>query len=202
MSIQVVYKKLKGESCTLEDLAELEPALAAGLQALLDYEGDVASTFQATFSISYELFGEIHNVNLRTGKKDDTYVSMNDEGVEIIMPVENEIVTNETRKEYVELYVTWMLDRAIAQQFDAFSKGFRKVCGGVALDLFEAEELELLVCGSQVLDFEDLKRSTKYEDGFDQSSRTVKEFWEIVLEMNEDEKRQFLKFISGRYGKQ
>ena len=40
-----------------------------------------------------------------------------------------------------------------------------KVCGGIALDLFEPNELELLICGNPFLDFKQLKNGTSYEDG-------------------------------------
>jgi hypothetical protein len=35
--------------------------------------------------------------------------------------------------------------------------GFHKVLDGFALKLFEPQELELLVCGKQALNFEELK---------------------------------------------
>lgn len=35
--------------------------------------------------------------------------------------------------------------------FQPFSRGFHKVCGGEALTLFRAEELELVICGSNEL---------------------------------------------------
>ena len=40
------------------------------------------------------------------------------------------------------------------------------VCGGSALQLFEAAETELLICGSPELDFYALERSATYEDGY------------------------------------
>jgi hypothetical protein len=54
---QVIYKKLKGESVTLQDLAELQR-----LEQLLVFSGDVQSAFQFNFQISHESLGEIRNV--------------------------------------------------------------------------------------------------------------------------------------------
>jgi hypothetical protein len=53
----VVYKKLMipNYKSTLEDLKILQPTLAHGLQALLDFDGDVFATFGSTFSITYEV---------------------------------------------------------------------------------------------------------------------------------------------------
>jgi hypothetical protein len=46
---------------------------------------------------------------------------------------ENILVTNENRKEYVELYLDWILNTAIYEQFRAFYLGFHSVCASNAL---------------------------------------------------------------------
>ena len=49
------------------------------------------------------------------------------------------------------MYTDWLLNASIAKNFDAFKKGFDLVMSQVPLaDLFTAEEIELLVCGSNV----------------------------------------------------
>jgi ubiquitin-protein ligase E3 A len=40
--------------------------------------------------------------------------------------------------------------------------------------MFRAEELEQLVCGSPVLDFEELEKVTQYDNGFHQDHRVIK----------------------------
>ena len=37
------------------------------------------------------------------------------------------LVTNQNKKEYVDLYVKYLLDESIAQQFSAFAEGFHEV---------------------------------------------------------------------------
>jgi hypothetical protein len=60
----VVYKKLKGQKSVLSDLAALQPELAWGLQKLLDFNGDVEAVFEATFQLSYEVFGTYKYIHL------------------------------------------------------------------------------------------------------------------------------------------
>jgi len=48
------------------------------------------------------------------------------------------------------------------------------------IELFRPEELELLVCGSRTLNFEDLQSSAQYVDGYNEESEVPKWFWEIV----------------------
>lgn len=71
------------------------------------------------------------------------------------------MVTNENREEYVALYVDYILNTSVLNQFQAFHRGFGRVCGGAALDLFTSSELELLICGNPVLDFHELQRGTR-----------------------------------------
>jgi hypothetical protein len=38
----------------------------------------------------------------------------------------------------------------------------------------------------------------RYEDGYDGSEPVVKWFWEALLSLDDEEKKLFLKFVSGR----
>jgi len=72
-----------------------------------------------------------------------------------------------------------------------------QVCGGDAFDLFQPEELELLVCGNPELDFHDLEAGTTYEDGYEAGSASVRRLWTVLHALAEPDKRLFLKFVSG-----
>lgn len=55
-------------------------------------------------------------------------------------------------QEFVELYADFLLNKMVERQFRAFRRGFNMVTDDSPLaNLFRPEELELLVCGSQVL---------------------------------------------------
>ncbi|XP_003391899.1 PREDICTED: ubiquitin-protein ligase E3A-like, partial [Amphimedon queenslandica] len=100
-------------------------------------------------------------------------------------------------QEYVDLYTDWLLNKSIAKQFDAFKKGFDLVMKDKHLaDLFTAEEVEMLVCGSKEWDFNSLEENTRY-DGFSKSHSVIINFWEVFYEFNEDEKKQLLAFVTG-----
>lgn len=99
--VQMVY--------TLADLAEFRPTLAAGLQQLLDFEGDVESTYCWDFVASQDRFGTVVTVPLKPNG-------------------ENIPVTNANRHEFVDTYVRYLLDGAVARQFEPFKRGFFTVC--------------------------------------------------------------------------
>ena len=77
-------------------------------------------------------------------------------------------------------------------------RGFNRVCNNQAMELFQYEELELLICGNPILDLNELKAGTSYDDGFTADSRVIQDFWHVVMELTEEETKLFLKFISGR----
>ena len=66
------------------------------------------------------------------------------------------------------------------------------------MDLFKPEELELLVCGSKVLDFLELERAARYVDGYTKESEIASWLWDVIHDdMDNEQKKKFLQFVSG-----
>ncbi|CAN0119616.1 unnamed protein product, partial [Discosporangium mesarthrocarpum] len=86
-----------------QDLKDAQPALGHGLQQLLNFEGDVESTFGMHFQISYEVFGGIKTFDLKDGGGS--------------IPV-----TNLNRQEYVRFYVNWVLMESVRGQYEPFQR--------------------------------------------------------------------------------
>ncbi|XP_069609566.1 probable E3 ubiquitin-protein ligase HECTD2 isoform X1 [Ranitomeya imitator] len=164
-------------SVTLDDLYQIMPELAHGLNELLTYEGNVEEDFYSTFQVFQEEFGVIKSYNLKPG------------GDKIP-------VTNQNRKEYVQLYVDFLLNKTIHKQFSAFYYGFHSVCSSNALMLLRPEEVEILVCGSPELDMHALQKNTHY-DGYQKTDLTVRYFWDVVLGFPLELQKKFLHFATG-----
>ncbi|OAX82830.1 hypothetical protein ACJ72_02822 [Emergomyces africanus] len=168
--------------CTLDDLAEYQPALAKGLRDLLDYDGDVEETFCLDFVVQVERYGEKLVIPLRPGG-------------------EKTPVTNANRREYVDLYVKYLLDTAVARQFEPFKRGFFTVCGGNAMHLFRPEEIELLVRGSdEALDIPSLQAVAVYEHwrtDHPEKEPVVVWFWDFFSKASPRDQRKILSFITG-----
>ena len=84
------------------------------------------------------------------------------------------MLCHSNRRQYVELYIEYVLESSVKDQFEAFLRGFRAVCDSQLFQKYDAEELELLICGSKEFDFEALEQSTKYEDGLHRNSQIVR----------------------------
>ncbi|KAJ5679119.1 hypothetical protein N7462_007363 [Penicillium macrosclerotiorum] len=168
--------------CTLDDLAEFRPALAKGLRGLLEFEGDVTETFCYDFVAQVDRYGEVLDVPLCTGG-------------------EKRPVTNANRREFVELYVHYLLDAAVARQFEPFKRGFFTVCGGNALSLFRSEEIELLIRGSdEALDVLSLRAVATYDNWSSrrpESIAVVQWFWDFFEASPPQAQRKILSFVTG-----
>ncbi|GLH08102.1 E3 ubiquitin-protein ligase Smurf1 [Gryllus bimaculatus] len=170
------------KTLTLDDLSEIMPDVSRGLTELLNYEGnveeDMCMNFQASIcAVSLEEYGEVKTFKLKENG-------------------ENIPVTCENRKEYVDLYMDWVLNAAIYEQFRAFYLGFHSVCASNALIMLRPEEVEMLVCGSPTLDLNELRKVTEY-DGYKADDPVVIDFWEVLHSLSEELKKKFLLFATG-----
>jgi len=118
---------------------------------------------------------------------------------------EKRAVTNTNRREFVDMYVHYLLDTAVARQYEPFKRGFFTVCGGNALSLFRPEEIELLVRGSdEALDITSLRAVATYE-GWPKGSDSIPPeqqsqvvwFWEFFERAAPPDQRKILSFITG-----
>uniref|UniRef100_A0AAX7VQ26 HECT-type E3 ubiquitin transferase n=1 Tax=Astatotilapia calliptera TaxID=8154 RepID=A0AAX7VQ26_ASTCA len=164
-------------NATLDDLQQIMPELAHGLGELLSYEGNVEEDFYLTFQVFQEEMGVVKSYNLKPG------------GDKIP-------VTKQNRKEYVQLYVDFLLNKSIYKQFAAFYHGFHSVCASDALMLLRPEEVEMLVCGSPELDMSALQKAAQYE-GYSKTDATVRCFWDVVLAFPLELQKKLLHFATG-----
>lgn len=110
------YKKLLNQPVDVTDLGLFRPALKRGFDQLLAFEGNVENTFCRSFEVELDAFGERQCVPL-------------------VPNGENIMVSNENRKEFVQLYSDYVLNKSVYRQFGAFKNGFYHVCGGNALSV-------------------------------------------------------------------
>ncbi|KAI9266929.1 hypothetical protein BDA99DRAFT_507009 [Phascolomyces articulosus] len=172
------YKKLLGHPVDLSDLEIFRPGLARGLRQLLEFEGDVESTFCRAFVAEIDMFGQRKSIDL-------------------IPDGSKHMVNNDNRQQFVDLYVNHVLNSSVERQFGAFQQGFYHVCGGNALSLFRPQEIELLVRGSdEPLEIDDLCGQTEYQ-GFDLEEDTIQHFWSIMKAMEPSMQRKLLMFVTG-----
>lgn len=109
---------------------------------------------------------------------------------------EAELVTNANREQYVKDYISWLTDRSVRRQYQAFEKGFLAVLDRKALSLFTPSSLQSLVEGIQEIDIEGLEKTARYDDGYGPEHKTIRDFWGIVRGYSPEKKRQLLEFVT------
>ena len=154
----VIYRKLGGKKGTFEDLREFKPSVWTGLNELLEYSGDdMEEVFMQPFMISYkDLFGTTVTEDLKTDGS-------------------NILVNQANKREYVDLYADFLLNKSVEQQFLAFQRGFDLVTSESPVHmLFSPRELEMLICGEKEFDFNELENSTEYDGGYSKETNVVR----------------------------
>lgn len=101
-------------------------------------------------------------------------------------------------EEYIDLTVNMILKDGIERQIEAFKRGFNKLLDIRRLSIFSAKELDEILCGDvQKWSVETLMEATRVENGFTKSSKTIQDLFKILSEMNREEQRLFLQFVTG-----
>ena len=61
-------------------------------------------------------------------------------------------VTEDNKKEYVDLIVEYRISRRVKEQFEAFMSGFSELIPQELINVFDERELELLIGGMSEID--------------------------------------------------
>ncbi|PRP86944.1 ubiquitin-protein ligase, UPL1 [Planoprotostelium fungivorum] len=169
------YKHILGAPITFQDMEAIDPEYYRNLAWILD--NDITDVLDLTFSCQTEEFGVVRTDDLKPNGR-------------------NIAVTNDNKKEYVHLITQHKMTTAIRQQIDNFLAGFHEIIKPNLVSIFTPAELELLVSGLPDIDTEDLRKNTEYK-GFTQHSPAIQWFWQVVKEMNQEDKALLLQFVTG-----
>ncbi|OIW29084.1 HECT-domain-containing protein [Coniochaeta ligniaria NRRL 30616] len=174
--IGALYKMILGKGVVLADMEGVDADFHRSLQWMLD--NDISGgILEQTFSTEDERFGVITVEDLIPGGRDID-------------------VTNENKKEYVDLMVKWRIEKRIAEQFQAFKEGFQELIPHDLINVFDERELELLIGGIAEIDVDDWKKHTDYR-GYTESDEVIQYFWQTVRSWDGEQKSRLLQFTTG-----
>lgn len=105
-------------------------------------------------------------------------------------------VTNENKFEYCQLVLHYRLYKCVHMQVHAFLQGFHDLVPLNLIKIFDYKELELLISGLPTVDIQDLKDNTIYKS-YSAASPTVQWLWEVLEELSNSEKAEFIQFVTG-----
>jgi hypothetical protein len=168
-------RRLLGQRNGLQDLASLDARLARSLEQLRRYAGDV-SELSLSFVVDEEVLGERREIELLPGGRD--------------LPV-----TADNRLQFIALLANLRLNRQVRRGAEAFVGGMREIVAPEWLAMFAADELSLLLSGSDAIDVADLRAHTVYHL-FGPAHPAVRWFWEVVAEFSDAQRARLLMFVT------
>nr|XP_057944449.1 E3 ubiquitin-protein ligase NEDD4-like isoform X2 [Doryrhamphus excisus] len=173
--IRPFYKMMLQKPITLQDMESVDSEYFNSLQWILEND---PTDLDLMFTIDEELFGQTHQHELKPN------------GAEIV-------VTNENKKEYIDLVIQWRFANRIQKQMTAFKDGFFELIPQDLIKIFDENELELLMCGLGDVDVNDWKANTKYKNGYNSNHVVIHWFWKAVLLMDAEKRIRLLQFVTG-----
>ena len=162
----------------IDYLASLDPQIYKNLLYLKDSEN--IEELELNFALNSSEFGETKLIELKPGGK-DIYV------------------TDDNKIEYIHLVADFKLNKQINRQVIAFRNGIANVIDLELLRLFNFNEFQYLISGSEeFIDVNDWKVHTVYAGTYNPDNPVIVNFWNVVESFDEEQKRKLLKFVTSR----
>ncbi|XP_065060296.1 E3 ubiquitin-protein ligase NEDD4-like isoform X2 [Rhopilema esculentum] len=173
--IRPFYKMMLGKKIALADMESVDSEYHNSLKWLQDNDPE---DLDLRFQVEEEAFGKITSRELKR------------DGAEIK-------VTNDNKKEYIDLVIKWRFVDRINEQMDQFKEGFNEIIPHDLLRIFDERELEYLLCGLGEIDEEDWKKHTNYRGGYHEKHFAIQWFWKAVGTFDNEMKARLLQFVTG-----
>ena len=173
---RIIYKLITNTPISYHDMEDYDPQFFKSIKILLenDYTG---KDTDLTYSYNHDNFGQMEIVDLiENGRNVD--------------------VTEENKFDYVQKLCSAKLYDNIKPQVEALLKGFYEIIPQKLISIFNYNELELVISGSPKIDINDWKQNTQYEN-YNENTPIIKYFWEIIESYDDNERAEFLQFVTG-----
>jgi ubiquitin-protein ligase E3 C len=164
----------------LSDLVTMDPQLYQNLMFLKTYKDGDVSDLALTFQVTTDDFGT------------NTELPLVPNGANIP-------VTNANKQRYIQLVAKYHLYDSLKVQSEAFCQGLWDVLDKQWLQMFDPNELQVLISGSSdggKLDLVDMKSHTRYAGGYTSLDVSVRRFWNVLSKLSSHHQKMLLKFVT------
>ncbi|XP_035246196.1 E3 ubiquitin-protein ligase NEDD4-like isoform X10 [Anguilla anguilla] len=173
--IRPFYKMMLGKQITLMDMESVDSEYYNSLKWILEND---PTELDLRFCIDEDNFGQTYQVDLKPSGSDM-------------------VVTNDNKKEYIDLVIQWRFVNRVQKQMNAFLEGFTELILIDLIKIFDENELELLMCGLGDVDVNDWRQHTVYKNGYCPNHPVIQWFWKAVLLMDAEKRIRLLQFVTG-----
>ncbi|KAF5386145.1 hypothetical protein D9615_002574 [Tricholomella constricta] len=169
-----LYRQLLGKPVDYKDVEWVDPEYYNSLCWILEND---PTPLDLNFSVEADEFGVNRIVPLKEGGE---HIS----------------VTQENRREFVQLSAQYRLYSSIHQQIESLSSGFYEIIPKDLIQIFNEQELELLISGTPDIDVDEWRAATEY-NGYSSSDPNIVWWWRALKSFNRDERAKVLSFATG-----
>ncbi|GJJ06087.1 hypothetical protein Clacol_000276 [Clathrus columnatus] len=169
-----LYRQLLGKPVDYKDVEWVDPEYYNSLVWILEND---PTPLDLTFSTEAVEFGVTHLVELKENGA-------------------NVPVTQENKREFVQLSAHYRLTKSIKEQIDALLGGFYDIIPKDLISIFNEQELELLISGTPDIDIDEWRAATEY-NGYTSSDPVIVWWWRALKSFNRDERAKVLSFATG-----
>ncbi|XP_051907246.1 E3 ubiquitin-protein ligase NEDD4-like isoform X8 [Hippocampus zosterae] len=173
--IRPFYKMMLGKQISLNDMESVDSEYYNSLKWILEND---PTELDLRFCIDEDNFGQTYQVDLKPSGSDM-------------------VVTNDNKKEYIDLVIQWRFVNRVQKQMNAFLEGFTELIQIDLIKIFDENELELLMCGLGDVDVNDWRQHTVYKNGYCPNHPVIQWFWKVVLLMDAEKRIRLLQFVTG-----
>uniref|UniRef100_A0A3Q3MHY4 HECT-type E3 ubiquitin transferase n=1 Tax=Mastacembelus armatus TaxID=205130 RepID=A0A3Q3MHY4_9TELE len=168
--IRPFYKMMLGKQISLKDMESVDSEYYNSLKWILEND---PTELDLRFCIDEDNFGQTYQVDLKPSGSDM-------------------VVTNENKKEYIDLVIQWRFVNRVQKQMNVC------VMTPVMLSFFSFSVfLQLLMCGLGDVDVNDWRQHTVYKNGYCPNHPVIQWFWKVVLLMDAEKRIRLLQFVTG-----
>ena len=173
---KIIYKLILHEEVTFDDLVFIDTPLYNSLKNLKDMNIENLKDLELYYSIEQKDKNDnLHSFDLiYDGNK---------------IPVKN-------IDDYIKKRIDFMISQIII-----FCEEIRKSLNNIipmkVLEIFTADELELIINGKPYIDLDEWKTYTEYREPYNKNSKVIIWFWEIMKNLSQKQLSNFLQFSTG-----
>ena len=206
----LVWKQIVNEKINLDDIFQYDEGLYNIINTIYYYDSSKEKESKVKENIENKnniINNEMEEkpINIETEEIDNVFnynILLSDGNIKYFNndPKEKdkkELILNKSSQAERIKYISMLIFNRINEaeiQINSIRNGLSKIIPLSILQLFTGKELSMLVCGKKEVDIDLLHQNTKLSNDLNENSKEVKWLWEILHEMNSEEKIKFIKF--------
>lgn len=174
--IRPFYKWMLNKPINLNDIEAVDIEYYKSMKYIMDT--DDVECLEMTFTSEEDVYGQQVEHELKPNGK-------------------NIKVTNENKKEFIDLVIQWRFVDRMKKQMLSFMKGFNEIIPQRCIQMFDPKEFELLLSGLGDVNIKDWQINTIIKGEYNMQHRVIQWFWMAMYSFPNELRLRFLQFVTG-----